>query len=43
MMPISTDVIYSLHSPTAGYQKHPNLEDAMFRIVKLFLNQQKIN
>ena len=37
-MPIITDVIY-----TAGYQKHPNLEDVIFRFVILFLNQQNIN
>ena len=30
-MPIRTDVSCHLHSPAAGYQKHPNLEDVIFR------------
>ena len=37
-MPIRTDVIYTHGSPAAGYRKHPNLEDIMFRFVIIFLN-----
>ena len=43
MMPTSVRTLSTLTRRTAGYRKHPNLEDVMFRFVILFLNRPKIN